>query len=109
MYANSLGQPIGFPLDNWQAAEHPQGSVIPGRLCQLEPIAADAHALDLYQAFSRDLDHRNWTYLPYGPFSSLAEFENWIKTTKEGGWYTYLVKPMETRVNELKDLLCDMK
>jgi len=81
MFKNSLNQPIGFPLDNWQACEHPQGSRKQGRLCALEPIDLDRHSVDLFEAFSRDHDFHNWTYLPYGPFSSLAEFQGWITST----------------------------
>ena len=84
MHQNSLGQPIGFPLENWQACDHPQSSVMRGRLCALEPVSAEAHALDLYQAFGRDLEHRNWTYMPYGPFDSLEEFDRWVKTSCVG-------------------------
>ena len=81
MYKNSLGQAIGFPTEHWQACEHPRGSRMQGRLCTVEPIDPDHHSTDLYDAFSRDRDHRNWTYLPYGPFTSLADFQNWIHST----------------------------
>ena len=81
MNENALGQPIGFSLKNWQVCKHPQGSIMSGRLCRLESVAVDAHAQDLYQAFSQDIDHRNWTYLPYGPFGSPEELENWIEST----------------------------
>ena len=83
MYKNSLGQAIGFPTEHWQACEHPRGSRMQGRLCTVEPIDPDHHSTDLYDAFSRDRDHRNWTYLPYGPFTSLADFQNWIKLASE--------------------------
>jgi RimJ/RimL family protein N-acetyltransferase len=52
-----------------------------GRLCRLEPVSLEAHAQDLYNAYALDLDNRNWTYLPYGPFATLAEFQAWIKNT----------------------------
>ncbi len=78
MHKNSLNQPIGSPLQNWQACEHPWGSRMQGQRCALEPIDRDRHALDLFEAFNRDLDSHNWTYLPYGPFSRLAEFKDWI-------------------------------
>jgi RimJ/RimL family protein N-acetyltransferase len=81
MHKNSLNQPIGFPLENWQVCEHPRGSRMQGLLCALEPMDRDHHSVDLFEAFSRDLDSRNWTYLPYGPFSRLADFQNWIDST----------------------------
>jgi len=52
-----------------------------GSLCALEPMDRDHHSLDLFEAFSRDLDSRNWTYLPYGPFARLADFQKWIDST----------------------------
>jgi len=81
MHKNSLNQPIGFPLENWQACEHPHGSNMQGRLCALEPIDRDRHSLELFEAFSHDLDDHNWTYLPYGPFASQAELKSWIDAT----------------------------
>jgi len=52
-----------------------------GRLCRLEPVSLDAHSEDLYNAYVLDLDNRNWTYLPYGPFATLAEFQVWIENS----------------------------
>ena len=49
-----------------------------GRLCRLVPIEIDLHATDLFTAFSRDKDQRNWTYLPYGPFANEEDFRSWI-------------------------------
>jgi RimJ/RimL family protein N-acetyltransferase len=39
------------------------------------------HSVALFEAFIRAIDFHNWTYLPYGPFSSLAEFQGWITST----------------------------
>ena len=80
-YKNELGQPIGFPLADWQSCAHPRGATMQGRLCRLEPIDVQRHAADLYAAFSADRDGRNWTYLPYGPFLSEAELRDWIEKT----------------------------
>ena len=71
-YQNKLGQPIGFPVADWQGCEHPRGAVMQGRRCRLEPIDVDRHASDLFAAFSQDRDQGNWTYLPYGPFNAEA-------------------------------------
>ena len=78
---NELGQPIGFAVENWHTCEHPRNARMQGRLCRLEPIDAEAHAGDLFEAFSQDRDHRNWTYLPYGPFGSEAELRDWIEAS----------------------------
>ena len=80
-HSNSLGQPIGFPIESWQSAVHPQGSVMEGRLCRLMPIDIASHARDLFEAFSLDANQHNWTYLPYGPFEQLEDCKDWLETT----------------------------
>ena len=43
----------------------------------VQPLApADAPAL--WAAYQQDQDGRNWTYLPYGPFTDVASFERWV-------------------------------
>lgn len=49
-----------------------------GRYCRLEPLDADRHAPELFDAFSLDVGGSGWTYLAYGPFSTLAAFRDWI-------------------------------
>lgn len=78
---NALGQPIGEPLADWQAAARPPRTAMEGRYCLLEPIDPDRHASDLFAAFATDPDGRNWTYLPYGPFDSEADLGQWIART----------------------------
>lgn len=78
---NNLGQPIGFPVKSWQASSHPQGSLMQGRFCRLEPINSRQHASDLFEAFTLDSNHHNWTYLPYGPFDNFSDFETWLEAT----------------------------
>lgn len=75
---NSLGQPIGFPVVDWQSCPHPRGATMQGRLCRLEAIDIDTHGSDLFAAFSLDQDQRNWTYLPYGPFATEDDFRSWV-------------------------------
>ena len=78
---NELGQPIGWPLPDWQPCEHPRGALMQGRLCRLEPIERERHAADLFDAFSQDTDSGNWTYLPYGPFAGQRDLDAWIDST----------------------------
>ncbi len=80
-FHNDLGQPIGFPVEDWQAREHPRGAQMQGRFCRLEPIDVEAHSADLFGAFSQDRDLHNWTYLPYGPFATEAQLRDWISST----------------------------
>ena len=44
-----------------------------GRYCHLEPLDAERHAADLFEAYSEAPDERNWTYLvPAKPTSFAA-------------------------------------
>jgi len=49
-----------------------------GRFCLLEPLDPIRHAENLYAANALDVDGRHWTYLPYGPFESFADYRAWI-------------------------------
>jgi len=77
---NELGQPIGFPMIDWQRRQHPRGAIMQGRLCRLEPIDAERHAADLFAAFCLDREAHNWTYLPYGPFQTETDLRDWISS-----------------------------
>lgn len=75
--SNSLGQPIGFAVENWKGASPPSRDSMEGRLCRLDALRADVHALPLHQAYSLDRDGGNWTYLPYGPFARAGDYHAW--------------------------------
>ena len=74
---NDLGQPVGFPLPDWNPPQFPEIKSMQGYFCQLEPIN-DSHLNDLYEAFCK-CDEGTWTYLPYGPFAEYKDFEDWAK------------------------------
>ena len=71
-------------MDHWSGCKHPRGAVMQGRLCRMEPIDAVRHSADLIEAFSLDLEQGNWTYMPYGPFTSESELREWIVSTCSG-------------------------
>lgn len=75
---NPLGQVIGFPVPDWKPVARPTHKVMTGRFCRLEPLDAARHAADLYAANTLDAGGRNWTYLPYGPFDTLASYRSWV-------------------------------
>lgn len=75
---NSLNQPVGPVVEGWQAPPFPGRELMQGRFCRLEPLEA-RHAESLYRANALDIDGRNWTYLPYGPFANLTDFRAWIE------------------------------
>ena len=81
MHKNELGQAIGFPLKDWQACQRPPKTPIHGRYCRLETLDVATHVEDLYEAYGKDQEHSNWTYLPYGPFNDFNEFKAWMKQT----------------------------
>lgn len=81
---NLLGQPVGDTLINWQAPAFPSGERLPGRLIDLEPLDVNRHAASLHAANGLDPAGRNWTYLAYGPFATLADYRQWLATTCRG-------------------------
>jgi len=76
---NHLGQPIGFPLPDWQARQRPPRTPMLGRFCYLEPLEPDRHAAALFEANRHDKEGRNWTYLPYGPYERFEEYRAWVE------------------------------
>ena len=45
----------------------------------LEGLDNETHTKDLFNAYLKNHDDSDWTYLRYGPFDSIDEFESWIK------------------------------
>jgi RimJ/RimL family protein N-acetyltransferase len=77
---NHLGQPIGDPLPGWTAPSTPARAPMAGQYSRLEP-AHERFVPELYEAAAHDRDGRTWTYLPYGPLASEAEYGQWFATT----------------------------
>lgn len=71
---NCFGQPVGFPLDNWQSRPFPQPLSFQGRTCYLVPFDAGQHAAALYEAYAQAADGRDWTYMFTGPFASEVDY-----------------------------------
>jgi len=72
-------QLIGDPVADWQPCRPPPATAIQGSYCRVEPLVPATHAADLYRSFALDESAKNWTYLPYGPFSSELEFNEWLQ------------------------------
>ncbi len=77
---NSHGQPIGFPVSDELPRPFPPSTGMAGQYCRVVPLEIDSHAISLFEANQRDHSGRNWTYLPYGPFSCVDDYTNWLKT-----------------------------
>jgi RimJ/RimL family protein N-acetyltransferase len=76
---NALGQPVGQIVHGWQPPNPPPRRPIAGRFCTLEPLDAARHARSLFDANAADAEGRAWTYLPYGPFPTRADYEAWAE------------------------------
>ena len=82
---DAAGNPVGYPVIGSTEPQRPSGNLL-GTYCRLEPLTADQHASDLFEAFAgrNDPGHNNpgnndlWTYMPHGPFASEAEFRDWV-------------------------------
>lgn len=75
---NSLGQLVGFPVPGWTPPPAPSRRTLTGRYCRLEPLDPARHAAALFAANQLEPTGAMWTYLPYGPFASLASYRAWM-------------------------------
>ena len=86
---------LGTPVPGWTPPPRPGPAVMAGRFARLERLSADRHAADLYRANSAD--DAIWTYLPYGPFHSAAQYHRWVRGIEDGeDPLFYAVRDLET-------------
>ena len=78
-HLNPLGQPIGFPLPDWTPPPRPPRTSMDGRFCRLDPLDPERHGRTLHSANQADGPGAMWTYLPYGPFSTLDSYLDWLR------------------------------
>ncbi|HEV8680958.1 MAG TPA: GNAT family protein [Stellaceae bacterium] len=78
-HRNYLGQPLGAPLPGWAPRPLPPRTAMTGRFCTVEPLDRERHAAQIFAAYAEDVEGRMWTYLPRGPYASLAEYHEWAK------------------------------
>ena len=93
--SNPPSLPIGKPITDWRPATIPPMTTIDGQFCRLESLDARAHAKSLFDANTQDVEARNWTYLPYGPFESFEEYSQWlnsVSSTDDPLFYTIISK-----------------
>lgn len=88
--AQASPRPLGPRVENWTPPPRPSGAVLEGRYARLEPLSADRHAALLYRAYAGH--DAVWDYLPYGPFSSAAQYHRWMRdTVADRGLHFYAV------------------
>lgn len=75
---NEYGQPIGAAISDWQPRARPARVTLEGRFCRIEPINVESHAADLFEAYGKAGDGRDWTYLFAEPFSDFAALREYL-------------------------------
>ena len=75
---------LGEIIDKFLEPPHPKGISIDGNLVTLKPLVANQFAEELFLSNALDKEGNNWTYLPYGPFESQAEYASWVGSFEEG-------------------------
>jgi RimJ/RimL family protein N-acetyltransferase len=76
---NPYQQPVGEAVPDWTPRQQPPRVSLDGRYCRLEPLDAARHAADLYDAYSRAGDGRDWTYMSSGPFADAAGYREYAE------------------------------
>lgn len=74
--------PLGDRLPGWEPVPIPTAVLHRGRYARLEKLSIN-HAVALYDAFTREEKGQGWTYLPYGPFDSQSDFDEWLQEFSE--------------------------
>ncbi|MDX6018774.1 GNAT family protein [Scandinavium sp. V105_16] len=76
---NEYGQTVGDPMPDWQGADLLARKVLQGRCCRLEPLNAQRHAPDLFDAYAQVDDERDWTWLSSVRPQSVAAAQVWLQ------------------------------
>lgn len=71
---NEYQQPVGEALENWSVRQRPDRVTLKGRFCRLVPLDSSQHFDDLYAAYGKATDGRDWTYMFTGPFENENQF-----------------------------------
>lgn len=76
--------PLGAEVPGWTPPSAPASRPLIGHSCTLEPADPQHHAADLFAAQSLDLRGDGWAYLPYGPFATQQDYQDWMQATCTG-------------------------
>ncbi|MDP2698309.1 GNAT family N-acetyltransferase [Thalassospira sp.] len=75
---NPYDQPIGLAVPDWQGCNMPPRIAMTGRHCIVEPIDAEKHARQLFDANLAALDDRRFTYLSTDAFDDFTTYRTWL-------------------------------
>ncbi|EJI9011318.1 GNAT family N-acetyltransferase [Escherichia albertii] len=75
---NQYGQTVGDALPDWQGAAVLPRRLLEGHWCRLEPLDAQRHAGDLFDAYAQAPDERDWTWLASNRPASVEATGEWI-------------------------------
>lgn len=78
-HVSEWGQPIGRPVGMWRVHSDVRDGPLNGHYCRLEKLALESHGRSLYDANQEGSEAGRWTYLPYGPFTTRADYEFWVR------------------------------
>ncbi len=71
----------------------PTNAPMQGRTVAIEPLGADAHAIDLWAAFDGGRNSDLWRYIPDGPFETEDAFRVWLqKTEVRSDWVSLAIR-----------------
>lgn len=89
-------RPFGETVPDWKPPPLPDPLLdMTGRYCRLEPLQAERHAAYLFRAYENH--DQLWDYMPYGPFSSAAQYHRWVReTVADKSHLFYAVHDLET-------------
>ena len=76
---NEFGQPIGVEMAGWTIRPRPSRAPMEGRHCRVEPLDADRHAAQLFDAWNETADGRDWTYKFAEPPADLASCRAFVE------------------------------
>lgn len=79
---NDHDQPIGPDVPGWTGCASIPRTAMQGHYCDVVPLET-SHSADLHTAYSADKTGALWTYMPTGPFGSLAEVTDWVKACSQ--------------------------
>ena len=69
---------VGYTVADWKEPPFPPHSPLDGCFCRLEPLNTKKHLSDLDTAYRSNAYDALWTYLPYGPFQDIREYQHWL-------------------------------